>query len=721
LSDFSCKLVMTCSEYGPSEKHPTGYNEDLWTCELLREDSSRLGVEFVVIDESPAVATILATAISGSSILTMSEAIIDQNGKGGPRIHFPPDAQVRLSSISKAAAATNQVPKFGTLKTLVVRVIDRNGDGPDANSTKLENDIFGDGVCLKTQMEACSYGKLKIQPFQGTSQSGIGILNGIVDLEVDFDPSDQDPDFLYIVRNGCGEKLGGFDEFDIVMFCVPPGVWDWSASANVGLKFTWYNNNACNLPSFQMHEVGHNLGLDHSGIDGKGKYADRMGYMGSSDRREDTRKCYNPAKSYQLGWYSDKVKSVNPLNGKGTRQFLLNGISDYKKNENALVGLRLNQISQDESYFVGFNRADGINKDTDRETKDQVFIVRKSGLPEDRGLSWRVGALKLGQSHEIENFDGVRNITVRYLGLINDSDVTVQIIDPEDPPSPPGKCETFTIEVTTDLHPKDNSWYIMDAEGIGMHVDSFLTYTETKIKYVHKVCLPMRKVSKKYKFTIYDSYGDGLGRGGSYEIFDEDDNVIVSEPSKKFKVATHFIDVPPLPPSPTGTPSLSPTLDPSITPSLSPTLVPSTSHYPSNIESTTFPTNEPSTKPTLKVCTDDTTWFRAGTKKKSKQRCGWVRQNPTRRCKKKIVNREGVKALDACPIACGSKLCTIPKCKGKWLWKTNIVINGKKSRRTCAYLEGKENLKGNCENRGKFKNQTFFGYEACQFCDVCKY
>jgi hypothetical protein len=67
-----------------------------------------------------------------------------------------------------------------------------------------------------------------------------------------------------------------------------------------------------------------------------------MGYVPSD---EDVKMCNNPQKSWRLGWYEDQTLSIDPLVGTDNREFVLDGISDYKKNNDALVVLRLEQSS----------------------------------------------------------------------------------------------------------------------------------------------------------------------------------------------------------------------------------------------------------------------------------------------------------------------------------------------------------------------------------------
>jgi hypothetical protein len=101
------------------------------------------------------------------------------------------------------------------------------------------------------------------------------------------------------------------------MFCLPPseGAIAW---AYVNSKYSYYVDKWCGHISAQMHEVGHNLDLAHSGVD-KDEYADQTGFMGYASGLDDERMCFNQEKNYQLGWCSDKVKTINPVDGEGTQ------------------------------------------------------------------------------------------------------------------------------------------------------------------------------------------------------------------------------------------------------------------------------------------------------------------------------------------------------------------------------------------------------------------
>ena len=59
-----------------------------------------------------------------------------------------------------------------------------------------------------------------------------------------------------------------------------------------------YNDEWCSYANTQLHEVGHNLGLDHSGLPGE-EYGDTTGFMGYGSERDDDPKdlrCFNAVK-----------------------------------------------------------------------------------------------------------------------------------------------------------------------------------------------------------------------------------------------------------------------------------------------------------------------------------------------------------------------------------------------------------------------------------------
>jgi hypothetical protein len=584
MQESTCTLFRKCVTYPPTEEHPNGHHEDTWVCELSKEDTRRVGAQFVDVVESSAVADRVVNATSGKSMMTVSEAFIDTDS---PRMYIPEDAHVEVGIASTEATRTEKrrhlATTHGTLKTLVIRVSDKNNVVPDSSVSELKNDIFDDAVSLKTQTDACSYGKLKIEPFQGNTPTNVNIQNGIVDVKIDFDITTDDQGMDQAALKAANQQLGDLNDpmFGLVMFCFPPGR-NFLAFAYPNSKYSFYNNQWCGYVSAQMHEVGHNLGLGHSGEVGGGDYGDRTGMMGGAVGTDDVRRCYNPQKNFQLGWYDDKTTTINPLDGiTSSREFILNGVSDYERNNDALVALRLSQVSMEQDYYVGFNRAEGINRDT-WEDLNMVTIVRKEfGGPGEYGQSIKVASLNPGDRHVIENFNKDRNIQIVFLGL-KDGDAKILVIDNDDPP--PGNCQNFDIELKTDNKPWENSWYITDPGG--WVVAASQPYTQKNTEHVDEVCLSMGANPKNYEFTIVDESNNGLccqqGQG-SYKAYKDNGQIIFSGGDDDFASKVHSIAVPkdPNPAAPTVPPTQPPTAESTPPPPCEEhTIVVETDNYP---------------------------------------------------------------------------------------------------------------------------------------------
>jgi hypothetical protein len=568
LQEATCTLFRKCVSYLPTEDHPEGYHEDTWACELSIEDSERLEVQFVDIVENEAVADILANATSGESRLTVSEAIIES-----PRMYIPDNAKMRVGDHPiepRTEVRRKLAPTKGTLTTLVIRVIDKNGKSPSASVAQLKNDVFDDDKSLKTQTERCSYNKLKIEPFSGKTPSNHYVNNGIVNVKMNL--AVEDDGMNQAAMTAAKNLLGDLndDRFGLVMFCFPPAE-GFLAYAFRNNKYSFYNDEWCQYVAAQMHEVGHNIGLAHSGELGQGDYGDETGLMGSSIGKDDVSQCFNAQKNYQLGWYDDKVQTINPLKSGRRSEFTLNGVADYKSNPNALIALRLEQEGTQKDYYIGYNRAAGMHQDTS-EDKNMVTILRKeSGDPDKYGQSIKVASLSPGQRYTIDNFGPKdKNVQIAFIG-IKEGDARIMVTSEKKTWQPDvGTCKKFTIEVNTDEYPSDTDWYVRDTNGFGEVFAASSEYTEKNKKYTQEICLPMGPQAKSYKFSISDKYGDGLccSQGnGSYKAFTENGQLIF-QGGQNFEFNTHTIQVPkdPNPPAPTRAPVAAPTPNPTPAP-----------------------------------------------------------------------------------------------------------------------------------------------------------
>jgi len=134
------------------------------------------------------------------------------------------------------------------------------------------------------------------------------------------------------------------------------------------------------------------------------------------------------------------------------------------------------------------------------------------------------------------------------------SPVTPPTTSPVTPPTtPPSNCEIFRFSLTTDFYGSETSFTLVN--DLNGKVRFMGGSYEPSTSIVDSTCL----ANGRYKFTIFDSYGDGICCGdqgdGSYEITLGDD--IIGEGGNFEESEVIIFDVGP--PSPTNAPTPAPT------------------------------------------------------------------------------------------------------------------------------------------------------------------
>ena len=269
-----------------------------------------------------------------------------------------------------------------------------------------------------------------------------------------------------------------------------------------------------------VHELGHNFNLAHSGgLDGR-EFTDQTGMMGNPLYSDDVgRMCYNAAKSWQIGWYDDRKIQLNPLGQPSdwseTRAMV--GIADYLNNPARLPVVIKLETNTSEDYFLGFNRAAGINADN-KEADDLVTIVRSGNNGEGYSQSWLLAYIGQGQSYTIAGFGGTdKNIVIEVASIdLNAHPAVATVIFrtdqvPTASPTPNMLCvdqpgtRRVAVDLTTDNYGPETSWTLVN-ECTGAVQRQSQTNFANNQNYLEEWCAP----AARYTFTIHDSYADGM-------------------------------------------------------------------------------------------------------------------------------------------------------------------------------------------------------------------
>lgn len=288
-----------------------GHEEDpLMGCVLQGQDEGRFNdydFRIVGVDANFAQQHSLE---SYRSTIYATGALVDDASK---KIYFPWNANVQIGEVDPRERRL--VASTGNQTVLVIR-IECNDSSVTANEAHISESIFGNNVDVvnyKSQTEGCSFDQQRVLKASdhitnATIKSAIGD-DSVYTVQIDV-PIINTTDMSVILDAATDQFHEEFDVAvndlaDLVMLCFPPGMNEsWIGFATVNGWKSWYWDDWCTYPSVMMHEVGHNMGLGHSGIEGADSaYGDTLGFMGfSSSVDEGPLRCYNAPKTYHLNW-----------------------------------------------------------------------------------------------------------------------------------------------------------------------------------------------------------------------------------------------------------------------------------------------------------------------------------------------------------------------------------------------------------------------------------
>jgi Gametolysin peptidase M11 len=261
-----------------------------------------------------------------------------------------------------------------TTRTVVVfRLYSPTIGTPTVTNSELSKRIFTDTNSLTNHMARCSGGQQKLTP----------TTYGVVDVYLDgVTKGTSRSEIVNVaekaVLNYVSSRYTDFRQIaDHIIFVVPDNGDGFVASAEIATQGqsaagTYRDTMAASI-SVLMHEIGHNLGLNHATWNGA-EYGDRTGNMGqSSSTAGFPLFCYNAANHWSLNWFTDSrldlVARAKPVT------VTIPAFVDYVETAAKTDMFVLVRVG---TLYMQYNRAKDHNIGT-KAMANQLVIVRQTG------------------------------------------------------------------------------------------------------------------------------------------------------------------------------------------------------------------------------------------------------------------------------------------------------------------------------------------------------
>jgi Gametolysin peptidase M11 len=236
--------------------HTAEYSK--WTCLVDPVDyDGRANHQLKIIGLTDAE---IAGLVSGATYMTavgalIEEGTVDVSGVADKTFYTPPDKSNGASKV------------LGTRKVLAVRVKSADGANPKSVA-ELKDNIFTDSINLAERYASCSYNQLTMEAFSGT-MNNVAISGGVYEVTISQNTASRKPeDVERWVMDKLNSNLGSnfMSQIQHLMIFVPNNIPRFQAYGYFPGKVSVFDGFIASYASnYFVHEVGHNLNLDHSG------------------------------------------------------------------------------------------------------------------------------------------------------------------------------------------------------------------------------------------------------------------------------------------------------------------------------------------------------------------------------------------------------------------------------------------------------------------------
>ena len=193
--------------------------------------------------------------------LTIPGGYITTTGNDQIIIPNPQTVTVLLDPSSSSSHERQLQRVSGAKKTVMLRIRGKDAQ-PDFTMEELYSYLLTHDLSARRQLERCSQGLVTLDA------SRYGILDVPLDTDIDglkhLQVMNLAETYVNQVILATDTQVDNIRDWaDMLIFVLPPGTGNWAAFATVSGKQSVFNNRWGGYLGALLHELGHNLGLDH--------------------------------------------------------------------------------------------------------------------------------------------------------------------------------------------------------------------------------------------------------------------------------------------------------------------------------------------------------------------------------------------------------------------------------------------------------------------------